>query len=82
VCDRRLLAVLDRRVLVQPQDCAAWLPPDLPQPFTNLDLARAARQPRYVAEKTTYCLRRMGVAQAVGRRGRAIAHLLSEAVLA
>jgi hypothetical protein len=82
VCDRRLLAVLDRRVLTRPEDCAAWLPLDLPQPFTNLDLARAARQPRYIAEKTTYCLRRMGVAQAVGRRGRAIAHTLSETVLA
>lgn len=82
VCDRRLLAVLDRRVLTQPEDCVTWLPAGLPQPFTNLELAQASHQPRYVAEKMTYCLRRMGVAQAVGRRGRSITHALSEAVLA
>lgn len=81
VCDRRLLAVLDRRVLAQPADCLAWLPAGLPQPFTNQDLARAAQQPRFLAEKITYCLRRMGVAQVAGRRGRSLMHTLSEAAV-
>ncbi len=72
VVGRRLLEVVERRRLVSPADCLAFLPPDLPQPFTNRELARALGQPAYVAEKMTYCLRQLGVLSEVGRRGRAM----------
>jgi hypothetical protein len=71
VAGRRLLEVVDRRLLTCPADCLAFLPPELPQPFTNRDLAAALGQPAYVAEKMTYCLRKMGVVEGVGFRDRA-----------
>jgi hypothetical protein len=80
VFDRRLLAVVDRVVLAEPVDCLRYLPDLLPQPFTNLDLARAAGQPRHLAEKLTYCLRRMGVLEAAGRRGRAVQYTCQQRV--
>lgn len=72
VVGRRLLEVVDRRLLTCPADCLLFLPPDLAQPFTNRQLAHALGQPAYVAEKLSYCLRQMGVVEAVGRAGRAM----------
>ena len=71
VVGRRLLEVVDRRLLTCPADCVAFLPDGLAQPFTNRSLAAALGQPLYVAEKMTYCLRHMGVVEEVGREGRA-----------
>jgi hypothetical protein len=71
VAGRRLLEVVERRVITGPADCLAFLPDGLAQPFTNRDLAQALRQPVYVAEKMTYCLRRMGLLADVGKIGRA-----------
>ncbi len=78
VCDRRLLTVLERRVLNQPADFLTWLPENLPQPFTNLDLSSALSRPRHLVEKMTYCLRRMGVLEPVGRRGRSATYICRE----
>ncbi len=72
VVGRRLLAVTDRLLLTCPADCLRFLPPGLPQPFTNRELARSLGQPAHIAEKMTYCLRQMGVVAEVGRRGRAL----------
>ncbi len=72
VVDRRLLEVVDRRLLTCPADCLHFLPAGLAQPFTNRELAQALGQPAYVAEKMTYCLRQMGVLADLGRRGRAM----------
>jgi hypothetical protein len=73
VTGRTLLEVVDRRLLTCPADCLRFLPEGLTQPFTNRELAAALRQPVYVAEKMTYCLRKMGVLAEVGRIGRALA---------
>lgn len=72
VTGRRLLEITDRRLLTCPADCLGFLPADLPQPFTNRELAQALGQPAYIAEKMSYCLRQMGVVAEVGRRGRSI----------
>ncbi len=70
--ERRLLDVLERRRFETPADVVALLPPDLPQPFSTLDLARAMDEPRWLAQKMAYCLREMGAVQVVGKRGRSI----------
>jgi hypothetical protein len=71
VAGRRLLEVVDRRLIAGPADCLSFLPVGLPRPFTNRDLAQALAQPAYIAEKMTYCLRRMGLVAEVGKIGRA-----------
>lgn len=68
--DRRLIEVVRRQQLHDPQDFLAILPPKLPMPFTNKDLAKASAQPDYLAQRMTYSLRRMGVIVTVGKRNR------------
>jgi hypothetical protein len=69
IADRRLLGVVDLLTLAQPQDFRRFLPPDLPDSFTNRDLARALKQPVRSIQKMTYCLNAMGVLEQTGKRG-------------
>jgi hypothetical protein len=71
ITDRRLLGILDRVVLTNPQDFQALLPPGLPAPFTTQDLARTLALPRALAQKMVYCLREMEVLVIVGKQQRA-----------
>ena len=72
VCNRRLLAVIDRVTFAAPADFRRFIPRDLPQPFTSGELAAALDRPLMLAQKITYCLRRMGVIEPLGRRGHAV----------
>lgn len=69
--DRRLVDVEERRVFDRAEDFLAFVPADLPRPFTNRELAEAARYRLPLAGKMTYCLRRMGALQVTGKRGNA-----------
>ncbi len=71
IIDRRLVEVVDRVAFSTPEDFRALLPPDLPDPFTNRDLARASGHPTYLAGKMTYCLSRMGAIRRAGQQGKA-----------
>jgi len=68
--ERRLLDVVGCHLFEQPEDMAAILPPGLPQRFTTADLAQSMHEPRWLAQKTAYCLRRMGTIVEVGKQGR------------
>jgi len=70
--DRRLLDVVARVAVASLDDLRRWLPDGLPEPFTTADLAGALHQPRDLAQKMAYCLRRMGVLKVLGRRGNGI----------
>lgn len=72
IADTRLLAVLDQAVFERPSDYAAFLPDDLPAPFTTADLARLGRYDRRLAGKMAYCLRHIGLIREAGRAGSAI----------
>lgn len=69
VVDRRLLAVHDSARFHGPADFASLLPDVLRERFTNADLAAALKRPRWLAEKMTYSLRKMGAIDVVDRRG-------------
>lgn len=66
VADRRLVRVLETFSFQSAEDFARLLPPGLPPTFTTLDVARLLERPRWLAQKMTYCLRRMHVIQDVG----------------
>jgi hypothetical protein len=70
--DRRLIEVLEQRVLQAPDDFRALLPASLSHTFTNTDLAKALGQPRHLAERMSYSLRQMGVLENAGKNGRAM----------
>lgn len=71
--NRHLLDVVEWEVFETPADYAhRFLPVELPQPFTNHALAKALGQPASIAQKITYCFRRMGLIEMVGKRGRSL----------
>ncbi len=68
--DRRLLGVASSRVLAAPGDFLALLPPGLPNPFSNADLAAALPCAPALAGKATYALRGMGLLVLTGKQGK------------
>jgi hypothetical protein len=71
VHDRRLLAVLDRQQFDSLADYCAILPTELPELFTNSDLAAALGCRANLAQKITYTLRHIGGLEMAGKQGRA-----------
>ncbi len=70
--DRRLLDIVDRVTFESPEDLLEVLPSTLPQKFTTRDLTRESGMRSNIAQKMAYCLREMGVIEAVGKSGRAL----------
>ncbi|MBL8045734.1 MAG: hypothetical protein JNL09_04290 [Anaerolineales bacterium] len=68
VAERRLLEVVETIFLAALADYVRFLPDALPEPFTSTELAKALRQPVWLAQKMTYCLRKMGVLSVAGKR--------------
>lgn len=71
IVDRRLLSVEERHDF---QGAAAWLqllPPDLPQPFTNRDLASGLGCRLELARQASYTLRKLALVEVVGKQGNA-----------
>jgi hypothetical protein len=73
-CERRLLAVVGRQLFETPGDIGALLPEGLAETFTTADLAQALRLSRRLAQRMAYCLRKMSVIEAKGKRDRAVAY--------
>ena len=71
VCQRRLLKVIESIEFAVPSDFRRFIPAERAVPFTSRELAEALQRPDYFAHKITYCLRKMGVLQVVGKRQRA-----------
>lgn len=76
IADRTLLEVLDRRILADPVDFQALLPPGLPASFTTRDLAKSKKIRRSLAGKMAYCLRVMGAIEQIGKHGNAYLYAL------
>ena len=77
VVERRLLGVTGRFPFSGPDDLAHLLPPGLPEPFTTADMAALLGRPRRVAQQLAYCLRAVGVIEAVDAQGRGVAYRLT-----
>lgn len=75
--DRRLLNVVERVTFGSPEDYIDVLPKTLPEKFTTGDLVRELNIRPNAAQRMAYCLRRMGVLQVVGKRGRALLYAKS-----
>ncbi|MFW9919518.1 MAG: hypothetical protein ACFFED_07950 [Candidatus Thorarchaeota archaeon] len=75
VVDRRLIDVAERHLFTTPQDLVGLLPPDLVVPFTSTELAMALGCTRRIAQKITYCLRKMKILRTRGKRNRAMLHV-------
>lgn len=72
IADRRLLEVVDSSIFEKSSDFLTLIPPTLPDPFSTKELAECTSQPRWLAQKMAYCLRKMGVVEAVGKSGNSV----------
>ncbi len=79
VVERRLIEVVESHRFEGPTDLLALLPGELTDPFTNADLAEALGVQRQLAERATYCLRKLALVQRDGKRGRAWLHRRTDA---
>jgi hypothetical protein len=70
--ERRLLRVVDKRMLNSPADMHAFIPATLAEPFSVNELAAATNNNRKLAQKMVYCLKAMGCVAPAGKRGNAI----------
>jgi len=70
VVERRLIEVVDTIAYQNGAELMNLLPVDLPGTFTTADIAKCSDQPRWLAQKMAYCLRKMGVIESVGKKGR------------
>src|SRR5262245_58280085 len=77
VDDRRLVEVLERTAFESAGDYKRFLPPTIPEPFTSRDVAGATGLPLYLAQKMTYCMRRMGLIVPSGKRRATIEYVLA-----
>ncbi len=78
VDERRLIDVVDRQRFEIPGDFASLLPDTLPDGFTTRDLSNTMGRGRRFGGQMAYCLRKMGLIQRVGKRGRAPLYARSE----
>lgn len=69
--DQRLVEVRSVYRFATGEDLLSLLPADLPIPFHTGDLAARLGIARHHAQRIAYCLRRMGIAAATGKRGNA-----------
>ena len=72
--ERRLIDVLDRVEVREPDDVLTMLPPLPSDPFSTRQLAAQLGCSVPLAQRTAYCLRMMGIIQAAGKRGRTPLH--------
>ena len=66
--DRRLIRVLERKVFESKADFLEVLPKDLPDPFSNSDLAKSLGIRAVQSRRITYSLRKMGAITHVGNK--------------
>jgi len=67
--DKELIDVVERIKFNDKSDFLSLFPHDLSQPFSNKSLARTMGVPVRKVQKMTYCLRKMGAINEVGRKG-------------
>ncbi|MFW9956758.1 MAG: hypothetical protein ACFFCT_01690 [Candidatus Odinarchaeota archaeon] len=65
--DRKLVEVLERHLFNEPSDLLHLIPNTLERPFTSNELAEVSDIPKRIAQKMTYCMRKMGILKIVGK---------------
>ena len=72
IVDRKLIEVLDKRLYETPSDFLHFIPDSLERPFRNSSLAESLGIPIRIAQRMTYCLRKMNAVKVVGKEGNAL----------
>ncbi len=79
IYDRRLVGIVDQVEFHSPEDLLPLLPNSLPFKFTNKELSKALGIRLNLAQKMTYCLRKMDALEVNEKRGNAYLYSLKNA---
>ena len=74
IVDHRLRELVSQRLFNNPSDFDYFIPKTLDEPFTTAEFAKAHGCSRRLAQKATYCLRKMGSLRVVGKKRNAFLH--------
>jgi hypothetical protein len=69
IYDKKLLKVVESKKFNEPIDFLYFIPKNIETPFTNVKLAKSLKQPISLAQKISYCLRKMKMLKTVGKIG-------------
>jgi hypothetical protein len=69
IADRRLVEVVHAVQFNGPMDYLRLIPDALEAPFTHKELAKATKMPVWMSTRMSYCLRKMGCLENVGKNG-------------
>ena len=72
IYDKKLVNIVEKKEFCSPIDFLMLKPSTLKPPFTNADLAYSLKKPLRLAQKMSYCLRKMGIIKVVGKCGRSM----------
>ncbi len=72
IYDKKLLRVIESKKFNNPIDFLYLIPKNIVTPFTNLELAKWLKKPIYLAQKISYCLRKMEMLKTVGKVGKTL----------
>lgn len=67
IVDRKLLEVVEKITFREEKDFLIFLPEELPEKFTNKNLAKTLKITVFKARKITYCFRKMKIIKEVGK---------------
>jgi len=81
VLDRELTEIRHRVSVASPVDLLGLLPGLPAEPFTTKEIADCCSIPRWLAQKTAYCLRKAGSVEVSGKRGNAIEYCYTPGTL-
>ncbi|MFX1344423.1 MAG: hypothetical protein ACFFBC_08975 [Promethearchaeota archaeon] len=71
IYDKKLVKVLEKKSFLSPFDFLMLKPTSLRTPYTNIELAFSLNKPLRLAQKMSYCLRKMEMVKIVGKKGKA-----------
>ncbi len=77
ITDRYFIEVVSSHLFKKPSDFLLLIPTDLTDPFSTQELAKGIHQPRWLAQKMAYCLRKMCAIEKVGKNGNSILYSTS-----
>lgn len=80
IADRKLVDILKAREFETSMDFLDFIPPSITMPFTNRTLSDKSGYPRSKCQKVTYCLKKMGVIEEAGKKGRELLFNISQIV--
>jgi hypothetical protein len=72
IADRRLLDVVESSTFANPSEYLRLIPAGLEPPFTHAQLAKAIKAPVWMSTRMSYCLRKMGALESVGKQGHSL----------